>query len=50
MHRFRDIGKKLQGVTVGHLTSRIRCIVMFHLTDLEIGCWTVETEKQTHTI
>ena len=32
-----------------NLTSRIHCVVVFHLTDLEFVRWTVETEKQTHT-
>ena len=33
-----------------NVTSGIHCVVVFHLVVLEFGCWTVETEKQTHTI
>ena len=33
-----------------NLTSGIHCVAVFHLIVLELGCWTVETEKQTHTI
>ena len=33
-----------------NLTSVILCVVVFHLIVLEFGCWTVETEKQTHAI
>ena len=33
-----------------NLTSGIHCVFLFHLIVLEFGCWTVEIEKQTHTI
>ena len=33
-----------------NLTGRIHCVVVFHLTVLGFGCWTVETKKQTHTV
>ena len=48
-HRPKTSGRNIWPVA-SNLTSRIHCAVVFHLIVLEFGCWTVETEKQTHTI
>ena len=48
-YRPKTFGRHIWPVT-SNLTSVIHCAVVFHLIVLEFGCWTVETEKQTHTI
>ena len=48
-YRPRTSGRNIWPVA-SSLTSRINCVVVFHLIVLEFGCWPVETKKQTHTI
>ena len=48
-HRPKTSGHNIWPVA-SNLTSGIHCVVVFHFIVLEFGCWTVETEKQTHTI
>ena len=48
-HRPKTSGRNIWPVAC-NLISRIHCVVIFHLIILELGCWTVENEKQTHTI
>ena len=48
-HRPKFSGRNIWPVK-SNLTSGIHCVVLFHLIVLEFGCWTVETEKQSHTI
>ena len=53
MLQIRDIDQELLGVTFYQwrpIWRVIHCVVVFHLIVLDFGCWTVETEKQTHTI
>ena len=53
MLRFRDISQNLPGVTFDqwHPIWPVEfTAVVFHFITLEFGCWTVETEKQTHTV
>ena len=38
------------GPVASNLTTGIHCVVVFDLIVLELGCWTVKTEKQTHTM
>ena len=47
--RPKTFGRNVWSVA-SNLTSRIHCGVMFHLIVLEFGYWTVENEKQIHTI
>ena len=48
-HRPNTSGRNIWPAA-SNFTSGIHCVVVFHLIVLELGCWTVETEKQTHTI
>ena len=48
-HRPKASGRNFWPVA-SNLTRGIHCVVVFHLIVLEFGCWTVETEKQTHTM
>ena len=47
-HRPKTSGRNIWPVA-SNLTTGIHCVVVF-LIVLEFGCWTVETDKQTHTI
>ena len=49
-HRPETSGHNIWPV-VPNLTSGIHCVVVFHLIYRSwIWCWTIDTEKQTHTI
>ena len=48
-HRPKTSGRNIW-LVASNLTGVIHCVVVFYLIILEFGCWTVGTEKQTHTI